>query len=70
MTRGETTINRSAGQILDFIRDSSTRKTWDEMYKEGNIIEIINENTKIERNVFKGIFPVSDREMCLLITEM
>ncbi|EAR83291.1 START domain protein (macronuclear) [Tetrahymena thermophila SB210] len=66
MSRGEVKIMKSAQEIVDFIQDASKRKSWDEMFKEGKEVQALSENCRIEHNVFKGIFPVSDRDFCLL----
>lgn len=66
MSRGEATIKKSVQQIVDFIKDSTKRKEWDESFKDGRLIQQISEETRIEYNLFKGIFPVSDRDMVLI----
>ena len=68
VARGEVNIKKTPEEILDYIINN--RKNWDEMFKEGKIIERISESTSIEHNIFKGLLFVGSRDICILFSKL
>ena len=54
MLRGKTTINATIDTVLKTTEDYETRKTWDELFNSGEVLQQIDENHQIITFRFKS----------------
>ena len=56
----------TASEAVTFVCDISTKGSWDPMFKEGHVVERIDDFTSVLYERFHPIFPVSGRDFCVL----
>eukprot|EP00762_Andalucia_godoyi_P002149 ANDGO_02536.mRNA.1 hypothetical protein AMSG_08085 len=64
--KGTTVINAPYAKVTGMAWDTPTRKTWDDLYIESHIVQVIDDNTSIEHSAFSSGAPlVSSRDFLL-----
>eukprot|EP00002_Diphylleia_rotans_P012811 TRINITY_DN2500_c0_g1_i2.p1 TRINITY_DN2500_c0_g1~~TRINITY_DN2500_c0_g1_i2.p1 ORF type:complete len:963 (+),score=192.46 TRINITY_DN2500_c0_g1_i2:52-2940(+) len=48
------------------VRNLDARKKWDEMFQEGDLVEVIDKSTRVLHLRFKSVWPTAPRDMCLI----
>ncbi|CAG9330859.1 unnamed protein product [Blepharisma stoltei] len=66
IVRGEGDINRSAIEVIEYIKDINRKAEYDDMFESGYVIEKLTDEMEIAYQKYKKTGPVSSRDLCLL----